>query len=237
MISPINLTLKKIIAILICALLSFCFIYSVSGQSSSTVVNAEASTSQPPVGSTLTVTLKISNVQNLAGIDATIQWNSSVLSLSNVVLNLGVESHSDGVLHGYKLNYDSNTLSSGDIYVQEEKVSGSYHLVAQSIGQTIPGFIGSGSIATLTFNVTSAGSTELALETALADHPASGETANLIDHQDTVDSVTAVIPEFPSATILALFIALASAAMILTAKQLKKNKVASNQKECYSNRQ
>jgi hypothetical protein len=231
MISPIKLTLKKIITILICALLSFCLIYTVSAQSSSTVMNAEASTSQPHVGSTLTLTLKISNVQNLAGIDATLQWNSSVLSLSNVVLNLGVESHSNGVLHGNELNYDSNTLSSGDIYVQEEKVSGSYHLVAQSVGQATPGFTGSGTIATLTFNVTSTGPTGLALEADLADHPAVGETANLIDHQDTVDSVTAVIPEFPSTTILALFIALATAAIILTAKQLNKNKIMSNAKE------
>ncbi len=229
--SPIKLTPKKIIAILICALLSFCLIYTVSAQSSSTVVNAEASTSQPQIGSTLTVTLKISNVQNLAGIDATLQWNSSVLSLSNVVLNLGVESHSNGVLHGNKLNYDSNSLSSGDIYVQEEKVSGSYHLVAQSVGQATPGFTGSGTIATLTFNVTSTGPTGLNLQTDLADHPAAGETANLIDHQDTVDSVTAVIPEFPSTTILALFIALGTAAIVLTAKQLNKKKIMSNAKE------
>jgi predicted secreted protein with PEFG-CTERM motif len=92
-----------------------------------------------------------------------------------------------------------------------------------------------GTIATLTFNVTSTGPTGLGLQTELADHPAAGENSNFIDHQDTVDSVTAVIPEFPSTTILALFIALATAAIILTAKQLNKNKVASNQKESYSN--
>jgi hypothetical protein len=67
-------------------------------------------------------------VQNLAGIDLTLEWNDSVLKVLSENLNLGVESHSDGVLHGTKLNYDLNTVASGDIYVQEEKLSDSYHL-------------------------------------------------------------------------------------------------------------
>jgi hypothetical protein len=119
-------------------------------------MNAQASTNQPTVGSTLTVNLTISNVQNLGGIDTTITWNPSVLSLTNSVLNLG-DSHSNGVLHRSKLNTDSSNLNSGDIYVQETKVSGSYHLVAQSIGASNPGFTGSGTIATLTFRVADSG--------------------------------------------------------------------------------
>jgi hypothetical protein len=192
MTSPINLAPNKIVALLVCALLSFCLIASVSAQSSTTV-DAQASTSQPQVGSTLTVTLKISSVQNLAGIDTTLQWTPSVLSLTNVVLNLG-DSHSNGVLHGSNLNYDSDNLSSGDIYVSETKVSGSYNLVAQSVGQSTPGFTGSGTIATLTFNVINTGSAGLSLQTDLADHPQAGQIANNIDHQDTADSVTAIVP-------------------------------------------
>jgi len=130
-------------------------------------------------------------------------------------------------------------------------VSGSYHLVAQSIGESNPGFTGSGTIATLTFNVISAGPAGLSLQTDLADHPPVGQNANNIDHQDTADSVTAVVPrssstpgspssspsqtpitpEFPSIAVIALFIALATAAIVLTAKQLNKNKIMSNAKE------
>jgi hypothetical protein len=228
--NPSILTSKKTMAFLVCALLSFCLVYTVSAQgSSNTVVKAEASTSQPRVGDALTVTLKVSNVQNLAGIDATIQWNSSVLSLSNVVLSLGVESHPNGVLHGNKLNYDYNTIISGDIYVAEEKVSGSYNLLAQSIGQTTSGFTGSGTIATLTFNVITTGPTRFTLQTELADHPASGENANLIAHSDTVDSVNVVIPEFQSITLLALFMALATAALAISKKQLKRKASLNNQ--------
>jgi hypothetical protein len=197
----------------------------------------------------MTVTLKISNVQNLAGIDTTLQWNPSVLSLTSVVLNLG-DSHSNGVLHGTNLNYDGNNLNSGDIYVQEQKVAGSYELIAQSIGQSTPGFTGSGTIATLTFSIASTGQAGLSLQTDLADHPAAGATANLIAHTDTADSVTAVAagssstpsstptssstatptstttptptPEFPMAATLAIVVILASAAIALSVKKIIK---------------
>lgn len=217
--SPTKLTQNKILAILVCILFSFCLICTVAAQSS-TIVDARASTSYPQVGSTLTITLTISNVQNLAGIDATLQWNPLVLSLKNVVLNLG-DSHSNGVLHGSKLNYDSNNLSPGDIYVQETKVAGSYELVAQSIGQSTPGFTGSGTIATLTFNDLSTGSAGLNLQTDLADHPPAGQTANNIDHEDTADSATAIapgttptVPEFPNISIIIMFIGFATAGLL-----------------------
>ncbi len=240
MMAPIKLNSNKVIVILFSAALLFCFISAVSAQSS-TVMDAHASITQPTVGSSLTVTLTISNVQNLAGIDTTLTWNPSVLTLTNSVLNLG-DSHSIGVLHGSKLNTDSNNLNSGDIYVQETKVSGSYHLVAQAIGASNPGFTGSGTIVTLTFSVAVSGSAGLSLLTDLADHPASGSTSNLLDHQDTADTVTAVVsgssstptsgssstptpatPEFPNITILIVLIAITTSAMALVAKKLNKN--------------
>jgi hypothetical protein len=184
-----KLTSTKIIVLLACAVFSFGFICTVSAQS--TAVNAGDSITQPQVGSTLTVTLSISNVQNLAGIDSTLTWNPAVLTLTNTALNLG-DSHSNSVLHGSNLNYNENNLKSGDIFVQETKVSGSYTLLAQSIGASNPGFTGSGTIATLTFNVVGEGAAGLSLQTDLADHPPAGQTANNINHQDTASSVTAV---------------------------------------------
>jgi hypothetical protein len=250
--SPTKCTSKRVIALLVCAVLAFCFIGTVSAQS--TVVNAGASTTQPAVGSTLTVTITISNVQNLAGIDTTLTWNPSVLTLTNSVLNLG-DSNSNGVLHGTNLNTDSNNLNSGDIYVQETKVSGSYELVAQSIGASNPGFTGSGTIVTLTFNVVSTGDAGLSLQTDLADHPAAGQTANNIDHQDTASSVTAVVagsssspiptssasstpnsspsptvPEFPN-TALIIILIIAAAATITVSIKLRKNGAAVPQKD------
>jgi hypothetical protein len=225
--SPKQLS-KKILIILFCALFSFCLVQGALAQG--TVMTAQASTSQPQVGSTLTVTIKISNVQNLAGIDTIFQWNPSILTLQNSMLNLG-DSHSNGVLHGTSIKTDINNANPGDIFVIEEKVSGSYHLVAQSIGASNPSFIGSGTIVTLTFKVLSTGSATFSLETELADHPVSGATANNIDHQDTADTVTAVAagssgtpttPEFPITTIIALTIALVTATAILSIKKIKK---------------
>ena len=69
----------------------------------------------------------------------------------------------NGVLHGSNINTDSNNLNSGDIYVQETKVAGSYELVATSVGASTSSFSGSGTIVTLTFNVVSAGSAGLSL--------------------------------------------------------------------------
>ena len=66
--------------------------------------------------------------------------------------------------------------------------------MAQSIGQSNPGFNGSGTIATFTFNAISTGTAGLSLQTDLADHPPAGQIANNIVHQDLADSVTVVIP-------------------------------------------
>ena len=151
-------------------------------------MKAEASTSQPHVGDTLTVNIKISNVQNLFGVDVTLNWNPSVLSVVSATSQLGVESHSGGVLH---------ETSSYPIEVVDDIASqsiGEYHLLATSTGSASP-FSGSGTIATVTFKVTSSGSTGLTLASELSDHPAAGGTANLIVHSDTADSVTAVASE------------------------------------------
>jgi hypothetical protein len=223
MASPTKLT-SKIAAAIICILLSFGFVSTVLAQSSGVTLKAQASATQLQVGSTLTVTMQLLNAQNIASLDFTLNWNSSVLTLAQVTLNLGMEIHSNGVLHGNQLNYDFDSVSSGDIYVEETKLSGSYELLAQSIGQSNPGFSGSGTIATLTFNVTNSGSAGLAIENAvLADHPAAGGNANLVTPSAAVDSVTAyVIPEFPSAVMLVLIFGLTTAAMLFAKKPLKK---------------
>jgi hypothetical protein len=227
MANPIKLRSQRILAIFFCVLISFCLICSVSAQS--TTVNAAASNTQPSVGSTLTVTISISNVLNLFGLDAILLWNPSVLSLSKIVLNVG-DSQANGVLHG-TITRDYNNINAGDLYVNETQVSGSYELIAQSFGHGTPSFAGSGTIATLTFNVINTGSADLSLQTDLADQAILGKTANNIDHQDTASSVTAVgsgssstpsVPEFPAISIAVLFIALAVAVSVFNAKKLNK---------------
>jgi hypothetical protein len=209
--SPVKLRNKHVITILVCALLSFGLFCTALAQN--TTVKAEASSSQPRLGDTLTVNIKIANVENLFGVDVALSWNTSVLKVIDSEAYLGVESYPEGVLH---------ESSSYPIEVIDDTASqslGQYHLLATSTGSA-SAFSGSGTIATVTFNVTDTGDTGLFLETELSDKPASGETANLISHTDTVDSVTAVIPEFPTIAVLALM-ALATVAIIVSTKKLK----------------
>lgn len=120
--NPCKITKRRITFVLVFALLASSLLCVVSAQN--TAVKATSSSSQPHVGDTITVKLTISNVQDLGGVDISLNWNSSVLTLSNVDLNLGVENHPDGVLHGTKLNYDVNSIVAGDIFVDEQKSLG-----------------------------------------------------------------------------------------------------------------
>ena len=216
--NPTKSTSKIILTALVCTLLSFNLVYSVSAQS--TIVKAEASTSQPRVGDTLTVNIKVSNVQNLFGVDVTLSWNQSVLTVISATSQLGVDSHPGGVLYetsSYPIEVVDDTASQS---------TGEYHLLATSTGSSTPAFSGSGTIATVTFNVTSAGPIGLVLASELSDHPASGGTANLIDHTDTVDSVTAVIPEFSSITTIIVLVVLATATAATVSTKLLKSRAS-----------
>jgi hypothetical protein len=217
-----------VMLLLICTLTSLCLADISSAQG--TVVMAEASATQPHVGDTLTVTIKISNVQNLFGIDLTLSWNTSVLKVIDATPQLGVESHSDGVLHestDYPIQIENNDASQS---------TGEYKLLATATGSSTPSFTGSGTIAILTFNVTSAGPTGLSVESELSDKSTPGGTANFISHTDTVDSVDALIPEYPSITIIAMLIVLATAAIIASTKFLKKTPAGtfSTKRFCFS---
>jgi hypothetical protein len=181
---------------------------------SATTVSSIPSTTTPAVGESFTVNITVSNVQNLYGVDVAVSWNASVLQVLTVDLRLGVESHPDGVLH--------EILPDAEINVVENDVSaeaGTYHVVATSVNPA-PSFSGSGNIAVLTFNVTSMGHSGLALETELADYPASDEPANLIEHETNAGAIN-VIPEFPSLITVALLLALATAAVAFSKKHLK----------------
>jgi hypothetical protein len=238
--NPSKLIVIITFTFLVCTLVSFIFVSSVSAQGTS--VRAVASINQLNVGDTLTVTIKISNVQNLFGVDITLSWNPSVLSVVSATSQLGVESHSGGVLHetsSYQIEVVDDTASQS---------TGQYHLLATSTGSATP-FYGSGNIAILSFRVMDPGSTGLALASELADHPAAGGNANLIIHTDTADAVSAVIsgtsttpiptstpessitpqpsasvPEFSNTALIAMLIVVISATVITISTKISKNR-------------
>ena len=214
--------MRIIVLTFVCALLVICPIQAALAQGSlGTVISVVPTQSNVRLGEILTVNITIGNVENLFGLDVTFNWNSSELHLQSATSNLGVESHSNGVLH---------EASGSPIIVAEDNASqetGQYHLVATSQG-TADSFNGSGTIATLTFNVTSTtGHSNLGLTSELADHPLPGETTSeFIAHNDVGGSVdSAAIPEFPEVAILMLLAVFVTAALLFSKKSVKKNAV------------
>jgi hypothetical protein len=189
-----------------------------SQTSSGTVVAVVPAQNSVRVGETLTVNITITNVQNLYGVDVTLDWNSSLLQIQSATSQVGVETYPGGVLHetsGYPI-----------IVVQDNSSEelGEYHLVAASQGSA-DAFNGNGLIATIKFNVTNLGHSELTLQSDLADHPQPGETnAETIMHSDVSATVDATpIPEFPAVIILGLLVAVATTSLLLSKRLLRKN--------------
>jgi hypothetical protein len=199
-----------LLAVLVISLLSPCLVYAASAQG--TALSAQASTNQPKLGETLTVTLKISNAADLYGLDVTLSWNSSVLKAVSATNTLGVESHSNGVLH---------ESSSYPIAVEDDTIStGQYHLLATSTGSTTASFTGAGTVATVEFNVTGTGAAGLVLDAELSVRRSGGEVS-LVTPTTNVDSAIAV-PEFPRTALVVGLIVVAAASVILVIKVQKR---------------
>ena len=182
-------------------------------QTSRPIVSVVPKTNSVLVGDTLTVNITISNVQNLYGLDLTLNWNSSAVRTVTRETFLGIESYPNGILYS-------------PLVVVEDSVnqeSGVFHLVAFSEGAA-PSFNGSGTIAILTFNITGAGHSTLTLQSELSDHPLPEEDAEFIEHDDVSGSVNAaIIPEFPEMTMVALLLIAATIGLLFTRKRLKKS--------------
>jgi len=122
------------------------------------------------VGQALTINVEISNIQNLYGVDITLNWDTSMLKLDSNQSFVGV---SNGVLNAPVLVVQDTA----------DQSSGQYHLVATSENPAGP-FSGSATIATLTFTVTSTGQSKLTInpQSQLASYaqPGSGEVSQPI---------------------------------------------------------
>jgi hypothetical protein len=160
-----------------------------------TIVRVEPQTSLAFVNETFTINVTVTGVQNLYGIDMTLDWNSSILTVINLNVRLG---EVDGVL--------LNPIS----IVENTSQRGKYLLAGMSLPPA-PSFNGSGNIARITFNVTNEGNSKLDLEAELYDYPPPDRDPRIsmsIDHT-TVDGVfNIVVPEFPNIAILMILMAL-----------------------------
>ena len=175
-----------------------------------TVVEVEPYQSNAKVGETISVNVTVVDVQNLYGVEIDLYWNATILQLANSDIRLGVESHPDGVLHE---NFFRTT----------QEGQGKYMLSGSSINPA-PSFNGSGNIVGLIFNVTNYGNSSLHLESQLYDYPPPDRDPRIswpIDHT-TIDGILVVIPEFPKAVMLLLFMTLEICIIILLRKTIPK---------------
>lgn len=203
-----------VFAVLLFSLVSTCLVYAASAAATS--VTAEANKTQLNVGDTLTVTIKVTDAVDLYGLDVTLNWNTAVLKAISATNSLGVESHSDGVLHesnSYAIDIEDNAI-----------VDGQYHLLATSTGAVTPSFSGSGTIAIITFNVTGGGDPGLSLSAEFSSRNSAGEVS-LNEPSTSVSTVNVAVPEFPTIAVVAVM-AITAVGSVIVAVKLHKSKVA-----------
>ncbi|HUJ84320.1 MAG TPA: cohesin domain-containing protein [Candidatus Acidoferrales bacterium] len=199
-----------------------------------TVVAVNPADNSAQVGKTFVVTITISNVQNLYGIDLTLDYNNSVLKLisaepetGNIAASqgfLGSSSIPGGVLYGSPVTDNAANVNAGCVYYNTSlSTVDEYHLFASSVAPA-DSFNGSGTVASLTFSVLTAGHSDLTLNSTLADHPIPGETTSeAIDHTDVSASFgTSQIPEFPLTAAFALLVVAVTTIVLVTRKLHKK---------------
>jgi hypothetical protein len=167
-----------------------------------TSVIVEPNESSAIVGDSFSVNVTIVDVQNLYGLEAILSWNSTILALVNVEVQLGQDG---GVLNA-------------PIYVAENSTQGSRYTVSATSTNPAPSFNGTGNIVRLNFSVIGLGTSELDLQTQLYDYPPSDRDPRLslpITHADVDGLFQSAIPEFPSHLVLvaALMLTLFSAAL------------------------
>lgn len=165
--------------------------------SSETLVKVEPYESIACAGETFTVNITLTDVQNLFGLEVTLNWDASILQIVGIDVRLGVESHPDGILH--EISETAPILIYRNDTIQEQ---GKY-ILASSSSSPAPSFNGSGNIVRITFNVTNVGSCKLNLETKLANKPQIGGVSSPIAHT-TIDGFFSPIHISVSPTMITL---------------------------------
>jgi hypothetical protein len=177
-----------IVLMLVCISITSCYI-QIGFSQSLTTVKVEPSTASPIIGKTFTVTISLTNVQNLYGLEVTLNWNPAILEATNIDTRTGVETFPDGVLH--------ESSNSPPIFTAENNLTqskGEYRLAATSMGPASP-FTGSGNIIKITFNPINLGNSALSLQSQLYDYPPIDRDPRIsltINHTSQDSSVTVI---------------------------------------------
>jgi hypothetical protein len=126
------------------------FVAQLAQGSPDTTIRVDPQYVSAQVNEVFSVSITVSSVQRLYGLDVILSWDPAILEAVNSTSLLGVESHTDGILHEAILPLRNN--------VSQDK--GIYNIAGVSIGPA-PVFNGDGKAATITFRV----------KTTLASYP------------------------------------------------------------------
>lgn len=194
---------------------------SVVRGSPETAVEIVPYVSTAAVAQSFTINITVLNVQNLYGVEATVNWNSSVLEFSNVDIRLG-HTDADGVLY--------NTSSTSPPFIAENSTQDGQYAIAATSMAPAPSFNGSGNIVRITFNVTNSGNSSIDLESQLYDYPPPDREPRVslpIERTTIGGQFNTTVAEIPNSAILLVFTVLTVSALVLSKKMTRKRALTS----------
>lgn len=189
------------VSFLVCILYLLLQVSTVQAEPSTTV-SLTPTDSSAGVAETFDVNVTITNVQNLYGVEVTLNWNSTVLEAADIDVRLG---QTDGALYN-------------PVYIVENTTEQGKYTISASSTNPAPSFNGTGIVITLTFRVIGMGNSVLALESQLYDHPSPDEVSQPIAHSTLDGSFHGIVPEFPDVILMLTAVILMSAVAIYFVK-------------------
>jgi hypothetical protein len=184
--------------------------------SQETVVEVLPNEISADVGQSFAINVTVLDVQNLYGLDVTVDWNSSVLQLANIDVRLG-HTDTDGVLY--------NSSSTSSPYIAVNSTLGNQYEIAATSEAPAPSFNGTGNIVRITFKVIGSGYSSIDLESQLYDYPPPDREPRIslpIQHSTVGGQFTTTVLEIPNSTILLVFTLLTLSALALSKKTTRK---------------
>ena len=196
-------------------LLPICFLIRnrVAGASGGTVVEVYPGSVSADVGHSFGVNVTVLDVQNLYGLDITVDWNGAVLRLVVIDVLLGY-TDGGGIL------YNSSATSPPFIAVNSSQ-DGHYEIAGTSEAPA-PSFNGTGNVVELVFNVVSSGNSIISLGSELYDYPPPDRDPRIslpIDHSQINGEFRTTVMEIPDSVILLVFSVLTVFVVVLSRKR------------------
>jgi hypothetical protein len=191
--------------------------------SQGTVVEVLPSAISADVGQSFTINITVANVQNLYGLDVTVDWGSSVLQLVKIDVRLG-HTDTDGVLY-------NSSLTSSPYIVVNSTLDGQYEIAATSEAPA-PSFNGTGNIVRLTFKVIDSGNSSIDfIQSQLRDYPPPDREPRIsepIPHSAVGGrfSTMSMVPEIPNLALLLAFTLLTASTVALSKKAARKRELS-----------